>query len=482
MENELGKPSPAYLRELKEVAHAANALSSHLVKANILPSGFPIEPVSTLCAALVLLPHGTSEGSVPVLIHARERVPALRRGYVLSEPEEGEKREHHDIPPVFRGEELDRRLNELYAAVGTALDHYKAETRTEIEPDAEPDAPVPALPEFGLKETVNDIRDAEAEIEGIKTKLLEGSASRRGLSDIDSQLKAGRSEASMPAPKPALLTRMGKALRQTPDALEKAGYWMSSVKDLSEPLIDAGIEILRKKVAGFFDRVAMVGKALEETGRRMKKWRDGAPGSGASLPADFDIDEVHEMILRGEAPKSSWRPFITYLDFVGKKKFSDLSPVSGLSALTLLSLDDTQVSDLSPLSGLSGLTGLSLDNALVSDLSPLSGLSGLRQLWLDNTQVSDLSPVSGLSGLTLLSLENTQVSDLSPVAGLSALEWLSLSNTQVSDLSPVSGLSGLKQLFLGELRSLDASMLSHLKHLTILGGRAPREGKPRWNR
>jgi Leucine-rich repeat (LRR) protein len=490
MDIELGKPSPAYLRELKEVAEAASALSLHLVKANILPRDFPVEPVSTLCTALMLLPHGTSEGSVPVLIHARERVPALRREYVLSEPEEGEKREHRDIPPVFRGEELDRRLNELYAAVGTALDHYKAETRTEIEPDAERDASVLARPEFGLDKTVKEIREAEAEIDGFKKSLPENSAGQRGLSDIDSQLKAGRSEASMPSPKPALLTRIGKALRQTPEALERFGYWMSAADDLSEPLIDAGFEILRKKVSGFFGRISKVGTALQETANRMKKWRDSAPGGNGSPPPDFDMDEVHAMILRGERPKASWRPFIKLLNFGDNEKFgdlspvsvlsalehlsldntqvSDLSPVSGLSALTWLSLNNTQVSDLSPVSGLSALTWLSVDNTQVSDLSSVSHLSALTELWLNNTQVSDLSPLSGLNALTGLLLSNTQVSDLSPVSGLSALERLSLDNTQVSDLSPVSGLSALTELSLDNTQVSDLSPVSGLSALTWL--------------
>ena len=501
MENALGKPSPAYLRELREVAKAAQALASHLVTANILPAGFPIEPVSTLCAALVLLPHGTSEGSVPVLLHARERVPALRREYVLSEPEEGGAREHHETPPVFRGEELDRRLNELYAAVGTALDHYKAETSTEIEPDAERDAPVRALPEFGLDETVRDILRAETDVAAFKKKVAEDSAARRGIVAADSQLKAGRSEATMPAPKPALLGRIGKALQKTPEALEKAGYWISAVQDLSEPAIDAAVAILRDEWTGILGHISKAGAALQETGRRMKRWRDGAPGGAASPPPDFDMEEVHAMILRGEAPKASWRPFITELDFNDAFEFSDLSPLSGLSALTKLWLNNTRVSDVSPLSGLSVLTRLWLNSTKVSDVSPLSGLSALTELSFGDTQVSDVSPLSGLSALTVLYLGGTQVSDVLPLSGLSALTELYLHNskvsdvsplsrlsaltvlylgsTQVSDVSPLAGLSALNVLALGKNYSVDVSVLDGLRHLTIRDGREPRKGRPR---
>jgi Leucine-rich repeat (LRR) protein len=191
-------------------------------------------------------------------------------------------------------------------------------------------------------------------------------------------------------------------------------------------------------------------------------------GIFSTPPADFDMAEVHAMILRGERPKASWRPFIKLLNFGDNEKFGDLSPVSGLSALEQLSLDNTQVSDLSPVSGLSALTWLSLNNTQVSDLSPVSGLSALTWLSVDNTQVSDLSSVSRLSALTELWLNNTQVSDLSPLAGLNALTGLLLSNTQVSDLSPVSGLSALERLSLDNTQVSDLSPVSGLSALTEL--------------
>jgi hypothetical protein len=284
-------------------------------------------------------------------------------------------------------------------------------------------------------------------------------------------------------------------------------------------------------------------------------------------PADFDIIEVHAMILRGEPPPATWRTFVKELRFERQRNLRDLSAVSVLSALKWLSLDNTQVrdlsalaglsvlsrlylantlvddlsavaslsvltqlflantqvgdlhslsglsalrklslartqvSDLSALSGLSALEWLSLNGTKVSDLSALSGLSALKRLFLDNTQVSDLASMaglsklhelslsdtqvsdlhslSGLSALRRLSLARTQVSDLSALSGLSALEWLSLNDTKVSDLSALSSLSALKRLYLGDNKDLDVSVLDHLEHLTIVGGPAPRRGKPR---
>ena len=116
------------------------------------------------------------------------------------------------------------------------------------------------------------------------------------------------------------------------------------------------------------------------------------------------------------------------------KRLTSISALAGLTKLTSLHIDSTQVSNLSALSGLSGLTSLNLNYTPVSDLSALSGLSGLTSLSLSYTPVSDLSALSDLSGLTSLDLSSTSVSDLSALSGLSGLTALDLRNTQVSDL------------------------------------------------
>ncbi len=79
---------------------------------------------------------------------------------------------------------------------------------------------------------------------------------------------------------------------------------------------------------------------------------------------------------------------------------------------TEVKCDLWDVTDPSPLSGLTGLTKLNLQDSRVSDLSSLSGLTGLTELNLKETRVRDLSPLSGLTGLTVLNLEGTYVRDL----------------------------------------------------------------------
>ncbi|MDD5273181.1 MAG: COR domain-containing protein, partial [Methylovulum sp.] len=125
---------------------------------------------------------------------------------------------------------------------------------------------------------------------------------------------------------------------------------------------------------------------------------------------------------------------------------TDLSPLSHLLNLQLLSVGSTQVSDLSPLAGLAALQELYVGNTQVSDLSPLAGLAALQSLYAWGTPISDLSPLAGLAALQSLYAWGTPVSDLSPLAGLMALQSLYVHNTQVTDLSPLAGLAGLQSL------------------------------------
>ncbi len=125
---------------------------------------------------------------------------------------------------------------------------------------------------------------------------------------------------------------------------------------------------------------------------------------------------------------------------------SDLTPLSGLTALTSLDCSGYGVSDLTPLSGLTALTSLRCSRIGVSDLTPLSGLTSLISLDCSETEVSDLTPLSGLTALTSLNCSRTGVNDLTPLSGLTALTSLNCSRTGVSDLTPLSGLTALISL------------------------------------
>ncbi|MYF17606.1 MAG: hypothetical protein F4215_09540 [Gemmatimonadetes bacterium] len=73
--------------------------------------------------------------------------------------------------------------------------------------------------------------------------------------------------------------------------------------------------------------------------------------------------------------------------------------------------------DLSPLSGLTELGGLAVNNNAVSDLSPLSGLPRLKRVHGRDCDVSDLSPLVENAGMrgenSLIDLRDNPLSDVS---------------------------------------------------------------------
>ena len=82
------------------------------------------------------------------------------------------------------------------------------------------------------------------------------------------------------------------------------------------------------------------------------------------------------------------------------------------------------------------LEKLDLSVNKIGDLSPLTGLTNLTVLNLDNNQVIDLSPLTGLTNLTTLFFGENQVIDLSPLTGLSRLQDVDAIDNKITALPP----------------------------------------------
>ena len=87
---------------------------------------------------------------------------------------------------------------------------------------------------------------------------------------------------------------------------------------------------------------------------------------------------------------------------VNSNHISDLSPLSNLTNLTWLDLDNNDISDITLLSNLTNLTNLNLNDNFISDITPLSNLTNLTNLNLNNNFISDITPLSNLTNLTNL--------------------------------------------------------------------------------
>jgi hypothetical protein len=184
-------------------------------------------------------------------------------------------------------------------------------------------------------------------------------------------------------------------------------------------------------------------------------------------PPDFDIEEVKRLILAGKAPPAAWVPFIGDLDFRGTN-LVDLEPLSGLTSLRMLYLNDTRITRLEPLGGLIDLGWLELSGTQVADITPVSGLTNLQHLDVSGTPVAKLPHLSRLKSLYALDLSGTQITDLDlkRLCELTNLQTLLLRDTQITDLAPLSACTSLWYL------ALDRTPVTNLEPLRTLKGLA----------
>ena len=99
-------------------------------------------------------------------------------------------------------------------------------------------------------------------------------------------------------------------------------------------------------------------------------------------------------------------------------------------------INNNTISDLTPLSGLTQLTLLDLNGNAISAVTALSGLTNLVVLWLGGNVITDLSALSGLTNLVVLGLWDNNISDLSPLVtnrGLGTGEDINVSENPLSE-------------------------------------------------
>jgi len=388
-------------------------------------------------------------------------------------------REDPDFGPL-------QRLKELRAARGNFLadldDILTAASSLGWRPT------VPALPDitsttiagFGLEKVlVGLVARINAVEDQLKKSIEPESRGGEGRSPVqiglvNAYVKTMKTELSLArleaGPKPlidfvALARAVSNIGRMTADFIVTVrGFGAKATKELHRAA-GAIAPKVRKVVTGFR---TVVGSVL----RRKKNASSAAQEPDESAPpeaerGDFDLDRVHAMILRGEAPPKPWQSLITDLNF-RLTELRNLQPLAGLANLQTLLLKETQVSDVTPLAGLAALQHLDLMGTQVSDVGPLAALTNLQSLDLDGTEVSDVRPLASLANLRSLDLQGTQVSDISPLANLLSLRSLDLGGTQVSDVKPLFRLTNLLSLDLQVTPVSDVTSLGGLIGLQTL--------------
>lgn len=117
-----------------------------------------------------------------------------------------------------------------------------------------------------------------------------------------------------------------------------------------------------------------------------------------------------------------------------------LATINGLDSTELLtSICDTHEGRI---------TGLILIDSGLKQISPLSVMTYLRRIYLDDNYIQDISPLSQLTKLTRVHLCDNQLENILPLSRLRDLTELYLNNNKIRDISPLSKLSKLRKLYL----------------------------------
>lgn len=146
-----------------------------------------------------------------------------------------------------------------------------------------------------------------------------------------------------------------------------------------------------------------------------------------SLAAIFGLSKLETLIIRGCS-------------------LSSISGIEALTNLTVLDLGENVLRDLTPLSNLATLQILQLDNNAVTELTALNALHSLRQLDLSYNSIINISQLQGLTGLQNLNLSNNQVKDVQTLSKLGELTHLNLSYNKISSATYLSACKKLVEL------------------------------------
>ena len=110
----------------------------------------------------------------------------------------------------------------------------------------------------------------------------------------------------------------------------------------------------------------------------------------------------------------------------------DLTPLSDLTKLKDLSLQGVVIFDMAPLKNLTALKDVSLIYTYgIREIPDLSKLTGLVFLRLVSNRITDISGISGLTNLRQLDLSLNNISDITPLTRLRNLEILRLDSNAI---------------------------------------------------
>ena len=158
--------------------------------------------------------------------------------------------------------------------------------------------------------------------------------------------------------------------------------------------------------------------------------------------------------------------------YLGSNHFSSLNFITNLPNLNTLAINYSMVTNLAPLTNHTLLGYLDISYIATTNLSYVSGLINLNQLWAGGNHAGGAGVLSNLTSLQILGFDQNGVRDLSPLTGLTSLFYLNLENNQITNASVIANRTTLTSLYLAGNQIHDLTPLGGLTNMQwmSLGG------------
>jgi Leucine-rich repeat (LRR) protein len=111
---------------------------------------------------------------------------------------------------------------------------------------------------------------------------------------------------------------------------------------------------------------------------------------------------------------------------------------------------------------------LSGTGLVCADLQPLTRLTNLQSLVLDDNDIVDITIIGELKQLTLFSAMDNEIEDISPLSGLYKLQFIDLDYNNIDNISVLANLHDLQRLFIRGNNVSDLSPLNNSTRLEVL--------------
>ena len=177
--------------------------------------------------------------------------------------------------------------------------------------------------------------------------------------------------------------------------------------------------------------------------------------------------ELRDSPLKTNVHLSTFPATLDHLELTSCN-LDDLSSLSHLKSLTLLSVSFNNISSKEHFPALSSLRWLGASyNQLSGDIDLSSNFPSLETVYMEGNNIESIE-FSQPEGLQTLSLDDNNITDLQFLEPLSELTALHLSHNKIEDLSSLSQLSRLSDLKLHKNLVENIEPLQHLLDLRIL--------------